>query len=115
MHICTSFVELLHAKIELQQNELMISNREEYPALLSLTCQSIENPFEKIQSHSKWTPLPPRILAAAMWGRCGRGGSLLFLDDRCNLRPVLLAVQSSELSSSFGVLSNSLAVAHYIF
>lgn len=49
MHICTSFVELLHAKIELQQNELMISNAEEYPALLSLTCQSIENPFEKIQ------------------------------------------------------------------
>ena len=50
-----------------------------------------------------------------MWGRCGRGGALLFLDDRCNLRPVLLAVQSSELSSSFSVLSNSLAVAHYIF
>ncbi len=50
MRICTSFVELLHAKIELQQNELMISNEEEYPALLSLTCQSIEDPFEKIQS-----------------------------------------------------------------
>jgi hypothetical protein len=32
MCVCASFVELLHARIEVQQNGLMISNGEEYPA-----------------------------------------------------------------------------------
>ncbi len=71
------------AKFGLQKNGLMISTGEEEPALLSLTCQFIQNSFSKNSEHSKLNSFAPRPSNLRLHcGGCGRGGSLLFLDDR---------------------------------